>query len=890
MLLTCCLFPGLSYGQWTNIPDLAFEQLLIDEGYDEAPADGRVLTAEIDYIDNLIIENSAVSDLTGIEDFTSLIDLVCANTSLTSINLPNRNLRTLIVEDNALLTSIIVAGKSAFTGAIISRNPSLTDLNLSFNELTTCALSFNPAIRFLDLTDNNLPFLNTIGLPNLEVLRVAGNALVSLSLTESPSLIDLRCEENNLTSLDLSRNTALQLLFCQNNFLATLDLRNNTALNWLDCSDNRLTRLDMRNGNNINFNFLFGVYFFFAGNNLLECISVDDPVWATANFTIIDPGTIFDGGSCSFTAIPDLNFEQKLISLGIDEGIPDGEVSTDAIENLTSLDVSASNISDLTGIEDFASLQVLYCYENVLEVLNLRQNTALTTLICSDNELTGLDLSQNTALAILNCRTNSMTSLDLRPNEALSQLVCDNNRLTGLDLSQNPALTVLVCNDNDLATLNVRNGNNLNFALFFGDYFFLAGNNPLECIVVDDPAWSTENLLNRDAGTYFSSDCRCPSPSWTVAGANATAVTADASCVAADGWTHYLNSAAEEVLLSLQLGTSGAVIPPTAVTIDPDGGTNMFWAPPAAGNFVDNSAGAVFMRRKWEVVPGTQPASPVGVRFYYTTEEYDAVNNEVIRRGDPPLTEHAKMRFFKVGSGVDPFEVATLPSTDVIDLAPGSASTTSWSYNTFGTDHYSEFRVNSFSGGGGGVFLETVLPVELLYLRGEALKSGNRISWSTATEAGTEVHIIERLIAGSTEWLPIGEMEAAGFSTEITTYSFIDDTPPDLVYYRLRTHDFDGSEQLSESISVERKTNTFEVISVYPTPAKAEIFVKFSLPTQGEVSFLLFDYAGKKLRSGSFTSSEGINQLQIDLSGLGAGLYLLQLDNGDEQLLQRLVK
>jgi hypothetical protein len=59
-----------------------------------------------------------------------------------------------------------------------------------------------------------------------------------------------------------------------------------------------------------------------------------------------------------YTNIPDANFEKKLIALGIDD-VTDGQVLTSSINTLTSLDVSRSSITDLTGIQDFTALTIL---------------------------------------------------------------------------------------------------------------------------------------------------------------------------------------------------------------------------------------------------------------------------------------------------------------------------------------------------------------------------------------------------------------------------------------------------------------------------------------------------------------------------------------------------
>ena len=84
------------------------------------------------------------------------------------------------------------------------------------------------------------------------------------------------------------------------------------------------------------------------------------------------------------TYVPDDNFEQALIDLGYDDTLDD-YVVTDSISGVTSLDVGEKEISDLTGIEAFTALDVLYCDNNQLTSLDVSTNTALTGLWCNSN-------------------------------------------------------------------------------------------------------------------------------------------------------------------------------------------------------------------------------------------------------------------------------------------------------------------------------------------------------------------------------------------------------------------------------------------------------------------------------------------------------------------------
>ncbi len=71
------------------------------------------------------------------------------------------------------------------------------------------------------------------------------------------------------------------------------------------------------------------------------------------------------------TYVPDDGFEQALIDLGYDD-VLDDSVKTINIDTIASLDVSGYGISDLTGVEDFISLQDFNCADNKLIFISLK--------------------------------------------------------------------------------------------------------------------------------------------------------------------------------------------------------------------------------------------------------------------------------------------------------------------------------------------------------------------------------------------------------------------------------------------------------------------------------------------------------------------------------------
>ena len=209
-------------------------------------------------------------------------------------------------------------------------------------------------------------------------------------------------------------------------------------------------------------------------------------------------------------AIPDAQFEAKLISLGIDS---DNEINQRILkadaEEVLSLNLYSQNandkISDLTGIEGFVNLKNLYAGRNNLVSIDLSANTLLDSLSLEANIISSIDVSNNTNLLWVDLKSNDITSISglseatqLRwlalsfnlleefsiHNESLVNLLISDNLLTSfdvsgavnlesiliktnqlpaIDLSSNIKLQVLVSSDNKLETLDLSNNINLRY-------------------------------------------------------------------------------------------------------------------------------------------------------------------------------------------------------------------------------------------------------------------------------------------------------------------------------------------------------------------------------------------------------------------------------------------
>ncbi len=584
-LLLCLIHSTMA--QNVNIPDANFKAYLVGNATINTNGDADIQVSEANaFSGEISVPGMNITDVTGIEAFTSITNLNCAFNQLSSLNVSANTALTYLYCDDNLLTSLDV-----------SANTALTLLNCPTNSLSSLDVSANTALKYLKCYDNSITSLNLSSNTALESLWCYNNSISTLNVSANTSLNTLKCGFNSLTNLDVSANALLINLYCENNSLTSLDVRNG--------NNSSITNFDARNN---------------AG---LTCINVSDVAFATNNWASIDAGVTFNL-DCSAAApvvnIPDANFKAYLVGeAGINTN-GDSEIQVSEALTIIFLDVTFKSISDLTGLEAFTSLTSFYCSSNQITSLDISANTALTTLQCTDNtisildvstntaltsllcnlnsisnldlsanpslttlnfgynslvnvdvsantaltylncegnSLTNLNLSENTLLANLDCRDNSLTSLDISTNTALTkldcsynsltnldlsanilltELICRNNSLVSLDVSTNTALNTLYCDDNLLTSLDIRNGNNSNIT------WFDAGNNAgLTCISVSDVAFATTNWTNIDAGVEFNLDCSASSIMANFS-ANATSGEAPVSVQFTDATTGTPNS------------------------------------------------------------------------------------------------------------------------------------------------------------------------------------------------------------------------------------------------------------------------------------------------------------------------------------------------------------
>ncbi len=411
----------------------------------------------------------------------------------------------------------------------------LYTLSCSNNHLTALPL-LPDSLFYLYCTFNNITSISA--LPHLLVMFYCGNNQLSALPSLTDSITYFGCNNNNLTSLpalprglralECSSNSitslpalpdSLGLLSCTHNLLTSIPAPIN-HMGFLSCGYNRLTSIpalpnflgslycDHNNlsslptlpdslyqfscNNNAAIRCLPHIYkshlnLFYIDSTNIQCM----PNHVTATLYDLRPDSLPVCGAGNANGcpayygvlIPDTNFGTWLNTHGYNTCMTGNsatgwymDTTCSAVLNNSTMICRGSNISDLTGIQYFKSLNWLDCDSNNLSSLPILQ-ASITYLDFGSNHFSTAPVlpanllylycqAMNSAtlpgvlpatlpnsLLFLDCVGNHLTSLPTFPGSLL-YLACFKNQLTSLPALPN-SLTQLVCSYNPLTSLPV---------------------------------------------------------------------------------------------------------------------------------------------------------------------------------------------------------------------------------------------------------------------------------------------------------------------------------------------------------------------------------------------------------------------------------------------------
>ena len=360
-------------------------------------------------------------------------------------------------------------------------------------------------------------------------------------------------------------------------------------------------------------------------------------------------------------------------------------------------------------------------------------------------------------------------------------------------------------------------------------------------------------------------------------------------CTDASGWTHYWNNvdgtsgnSDDQLLLSIQKGTNDiGTIGDGSFELSVEVGNNNAGAAihiPESVPYVTNPDGWYVMDRHWMVSPTTQPSSPVAVRFYYTTDDF----NDIDDAPDVDPIGHESLTFYKTIGSVDPDPGTGHSGINASQMSFFDTEGIDWFYtgNAINNYHTAELvSVTGFSGGGGGASnCEGCgpLPVDLISFTGKMREEHVHLEWKTATEENNDYFTLERSEDGI-RFEFLASISAKELSSQVQQYFYIDERPVEgSNYYRLSQTDIDGSSRfVGNIVVVDYKKEGF--VNLYPNPATTELNIQSKISTTAFLNYELYDTVGRLVDQGTLGKFDSETIFKLDIAALSEGLYLIQI-------------
>lgn len=182
---------------------------------------------------------------------------------------------------------------------------------------------------------------------------------------------------------------------------------------------------------------------------------------------------------------------------------------------------------------------------------------------------------------------------------------------------------------------------------------------------------------------------------------------------------------------------------------------------------------------------------------------------------------------------------------------------------------------------------QTSFPVEWLSFGASWQQGFAHLSWATAQEINSHYFVVERGSAPG-EFEAVGEVTAAGTTTEISEYQFTDPgvspgrSAP--IYYRLKQVDLDGQFEYSQMVELQPEVATTQMaVKVYPNPMMESGTMSISSPEDGNLSWRIISIDGRMMTQGARQVSAGEQLIQLNVADWPAGTYYLNVNMGTQK-------
>lgn len=420
--------------QTTAIPNVAFEQKLIDLGIDTNGVNSNILNSDAQAVTTLTISGNMVTDFTGLQAFTNVVTLNVGTNQFATLPLSTLTaLEELVFDQNVDLASLN-----------LSNNVNLKKLDIRANggnntaPITVIDLSMNTKLEYIHIY--NFRLLQNVIYPNTTTVKYV-YLLMFADIT-----------------VDFSGYSNLETLTLSVNFL------NVWAINViLPNNQTTLKSASFQGGNIVNANFanMLGLTYLSMQQTNTQILQL--PSTTTLKTIRLTSHKIDTINFSNASNLEDLNISNKAVNIPLNIDISQNILlkrlnasdnymtNINVTQNVLLEDINVSN-NKLTSINvtQNALLKNLNANYNLLPTINLAQNVLLENLQLNNNVIPTLNVNTNVLLNFIDISNNlfSTTGLNLTKNVLLNYFKASFNQIVSLNISQNAVLVTLILDHN----------------------------------------------------------------------------------------------------------------------------------------------------------------------------------------------------------------------------------------------------------------------------------------------------------------------------------------------------------------------------------------------------------------------------------------------------------
>ena len=274
----------------------------------------------------------------------------------------------------------------------------------------------------------------------------------------------------------------------------------------------------------------------------------------------------------------------------------------------------------------------------------------------------------------------------------------------------------------------------------------------------------------------------------------------------------------------------------------------------------------------------------------------DAINNQYATDSNVPVVSSVATNDFPSANPNNSWGVTTNPTHGSVSLNSNGSFTYTPNNNYSGNDTFfysicDQYRCDTARV---IIFITASAPVTLSSFTARVFDTKqSAINFTTEMEMNAHHFEIERS-TDAINFVKRGNVTAVGNSNIKTNYQYFDgiSNTINVIYYRLRMVDNDGSFKLSNIISLKLKgLNNNGMLNVYPNPFTTDIKIEYNSQIKESATITLYAIDGKIVNQQFTELLMGNNIIPINnLSSIQKGNYLIEVKTASGKVIKKIVK